>query len=84
MSSILLRNVVLNGSPVNIRIEGNRFQSISQAVPSEPADETLDAHGEMAVLPAFYNAHTHAAMSLLRGYDDDLDLFDWQIGRAHV
>ena len=77
MSSILLRNVVLNGSTVNVRIEGNRFQSISQAVPAESADETLDAHGAMAILPAFYNAHTHAAMSLLRGYADDLDLFDW-------
>ena len=77
MSSILLRNVVLNGSTVNVRIEGNRFASISQAVPAESADEMLDAHGEMAILPAFYNAHTHAAMSLLRGYADDLDLFDW-------
>jgi len=77
MSSILLRNVVLDGSTVNVRIEGNRFQSISQSVPAEPADETLDAHGSLAILPAFYNAHTHAAMSLLRGYADDLDLFDW-------
>ena len=77
MSSILLRNIVLNGSSVNVRIEGNRFHSISQAVPAEPADDTLDAHGEMAILPAFYNAHTHAAMSLLRGFADDLDLFDW-------
>ena len=77
MSSILLRNIVLNGSTVNIRIEGNRFRNISQNLPAEPADETLDAHGQMAILPAFYNAHTHAAMSLLRGFADDLDLFDW-------
>ena len=77
MSSILIRNVVLNGSTVNVRIEGNRFQSISQALPTEPADETIDAHGSLAILPAFYNAHTHAAMSLLRGFADDLDLFDW-------
>ena len=77
MSTILLRNVVLNGSTVNVRIEGNRFASISQSVPAEPADETIDAHGAMAILPAFYNAHTHAAMSLLRGFADDLDLFDW-------
>jgi 5-methylthioadenosine/S-adenosylhomocysteine deaminase len=77
MSNILLRNVVLNGSTVNVRIEGNRFQSISQTISVTPADETIDAHGQMAILPAFYNAHTHAAMSLLRGFADDLDLFDW-------
>ena len=77
MSSLLLRNVVLDGSTVNVLIRGNRFHSISQSVPAEPADETIDAHGSLAILPAFYNAHTHAAMSLLRGYADDLDLFDW-------
>lgn len=30
-----------------------------------------------ALLPGFVNAHTHAAMSLLRGIADDLSLMDW-------
>ncbi len=30
-----------------------------------------------AVLPGFVNAHTHAAMSLMRGLADDLALMDW-------
>lgn len=34
----------------------------------------LDQH---AVLPGFVNAHTHAAMNLMRGYADDLKLMDW-------
>jgi 5-methylthioadenosine/S-adenosylhomocysteine deaminase len=34
----------------------------------------LPAH---AVLPGLVNAHTHAAMSLLRGNADDLPLMDW-------
>jgi len=29
------------------------------------------------VMPAFGNAHTHAAMVILRGYADDHELFDW-------
>ncbi|MEW6173368.1 MAG: amidohydrolase [Bacillota bacterium] len=32
---------------------------------------------EMAVLPGFVNAHTHAAMTLFRGYADDLPLMKW-------
>lgn len=32
---------------------------------------------EHVLLPGLVNAHTHAAMSLLRGYADDLTLMDW-------
>jgi 5-methylthioadenosine/S-adenosylhomocysteine deaminase len=32
---------------------------------------------EHVLLPGLINAHTHAAMSLLRGYADDLALMDW-------
>ncbi len=34
----------------------------------------LDGH---ALIPGLVNAHTHAAMTLLRGYADDLSLDDW-------
>ncbi len=30
-----------------------------------------------ALIPGFINAHTHAAMTLLRGYADDMPLMDW-------
>lgn len=30
-----------------------------------------------ALVPGFVNAHTHAAMNLLRGIADDLELMDW-------
>jgi len=36
----------------------------------------IDATG-MAVMPSFKNAHTHAAMTLLRGYGDDMPLQPW-------
>ena len=40
------------------------------------AAETLDASGAL-VMPGLVNAHTHAAMTLLRGYADDKPLDAW-------
>jgi 5-methylthioadenosine/S-adenosylhomocysteine deaminase len=40
------------------------------------ADETLDAEGSL-VVPGLVNAHTHVAMTLLRGYADDKPLDAW-------
>ncbi|MGR8940615.1 MAG: TRZ/ATZ family hydrolase [Gammaproteobacteria bacterium] len=36
--------------------------------------EVLDSH---ALLPGLINCHTHAAMTLMRGIADDLQLMDW-------
>ncbi|HET7060934.1 MAG TPA: amidohydrolase family protein, partial [Nitrosospira sp.] len=33
--------------------------------------------GNHAVIPGFFNLHTHAAMSLMRGIADDLPLMEW-------
>jgi 5-methylthioadenosine/S-adenosylhomocysteine deaminase len=41
----------------------------------QPRDRYECAHH--AVLPGFVNAHTHAAMTLLRGLADDLPLMTW-------
>lgn len=41
-----------------------------------PEIETIQLPG-MALMPGFVNAHTHAAMSLLRGFSDDLTLERW-------
>jgi 5-methylthioadenosine/S-adenosylhomocysteine deaminase len=43
---------------------------------SDRADEVVDATGSV-VLPGLVNAHTHAAMTLLRGYADDKPLDTW-------
>ena len=40
------------------------------------ADLIIDGNGAIA-LPGLVNTHTHAAMSLLRGYADDMILQDW-------
>jgi len=75
MSTLLIRNVLLDGRKTNILIEGKRFACLD-ASDGCTAEQVLDADG-MAILPALYNAHTHAAMSLLRGYADDMDLHKW-------
>lgn len=40
------------------------------------ADMVIDASGDI-VMPGLVNAHTHAAMTLLRGLGDDLPLEEW-------
>ena len=43
---------------------------------SVEADRTLDATNGL-VIPGLVNAHTHVAMTLLRGYADDKPVQDW-------
>lgn len=73
--NLLIKNVLLGTGRTNILIEDSRFSKIG--VPSDfSAAEVIDAEG-LAILPAFYNTHNHAAMSLLRGYADDMPLQKW-------
>ncbi len=82
MNRILIENVRLNAQTCDILIEGNRFSRIRPAG-SRLAD-TLPEEGlqrvdgsRYAILPPFYNGHTHHAMTLLRGYADDMPLQTW-------
>ncbi|QBG47315.1 amidohydrolase [Verrucomicrobia bacterium S94] len=73
--SLLIKNVELNGACTDVLIKGNRFESIAPDIETG-ADEVLDGKG-MAIIPGLINMHTHASMTLLRGYADDLHLHDW-------
>ena len=78
MSSLLLRSVVLDGRVTDVRIQGRRFADIGVGCGDRlPPDRQIDGRGRMAIVPAFYNGHTHAAMTLLRGYAEDLELGTW-------
>lgn len=76
--SILIRNVLHDGARTNILIEGNRFKAFGVSA-STVAEQVIDAEG-LAMVPSFFNTHTHAAMTLLRGYADDMDLHRWLTG----
>lgn len=71
--SILVKDVLLDGGKTNILIEGNRITEIGSRA---KADETIDGRGKAAI-PGLINTHTHAAMTLLRGYADDMHLKEW-------
>ncbi len=88
---MIIRNAryVFTGSTVSenqdIEIIGNRISRITAAADDGNRPETGDAGTEaieldgrrFAVLPSFKNAHTHAAMTLLRGIGDDMKLQPW-------
>ena len=69
---------------------------LSSGVRADCVPTRIHATGQV-LMPAFYNAHTHVAMTLLRNFADDMDLQTWlftrifptearfdEIGRAHV
>jgi 5-methylthioadenosine/S-adenosylhomocysteine deaminase len=73
--SVLLKNVTLNHQKTDIFIQENKFSKIAPEL-SIHSDHVLDCTN-FAILPAFYNCHSHAPMSLFRGISDDKNLFDW-------
>lgn len=73
--SILLKNVLLDDEETSIYIEGNTISEIGKGLTLEAA-HTLDCGGKVAI-PGLVNCHTHAAMTLFRGYADDLELHEW-------
>jgi len=61
-----------NGTVV---IEGGKITEIGEKT-KEHAETVIDAKGSV-VMPGLVNTHTHAAMTLFRGYADDLQLAEW-------
>ncbi|NLG25810.1 MAG: amidohydrolase, partial [Clostridiales bacterium] len=60
---------------VDVLIDGPRVAAVGAGLPGEGA-RVIDARGGLC-LPGLNNAHTHAAMTLLRGAGSDLPLMDW-------
>jgi 5-methylthioadenosine/S-adenosylhomocysteine deaminase len=61
---------------VNVVVTDESITYIGVTVPEETFDRTVDCK-ENLLMPAFYNAHCHAAMTLFRGYGEDLPLRRW-------
>ncbi len=59
-----------------IAIKDGKIEKIGENIEDLEAKEVIDANGNI-VLPGFINTHTHAAMTLLRGYGSDNPLKVW-------
>lgn len=82
MMKTILKNATLlpehgfGGRPVQVTVENKRIQSITEDAVNDSGAEVFDCGGNL-LIPAFYNAHCHAAMTLFRGYGEDLPLHRW-------
>jgi 5-methylthioadenosine/S-adenosylhomocysteine deaminase len=78
--AILIADVLVNGKTADIFVkEDGTIGAVGEGIRREyqgEAEIIIDGNGAIA-LPGLTNTHTHAAMSLLRGYADDMVLQDW-------
>ena len=74
--SILIKNVLHQDKLTDVLIEGNRIACIAEGISAPSGAEVLDGTVK-AIIPGFINTHTHASMTLFRGYGDDLPLMTW-------
>lgn len=59
----------------DILISKGRIEKVGKGL-KEKAEEKIDAKGKL-VFPGLVNTHTHVAMTLLRGYGDEMRLQEW-------
>jgi 5-methylthioadenosine/S-adenosylhomocysteine deaminase len=72
----MVRGATLADQRCGLRAEDGRIAALGPGVEPEAGDEVIEAEG-MALVPGLRNGHTHAAMTLFRGYADDLPLMEW-------
>jgi 5-methylthioadenosine/S-adenosylhomocysteine deaminase len=73
--SILIKQALLDEAVVDVLIQGEHIVEIGPELQAQ-AEAVIDA-SDKAIVPSLINAHTHAAMTLLRGYADDMELHTW-------
>ena len=59
-----------------IAIKDGKISYIGTEASQEQAEKVIDGRG-MIAMPGLVNTHSHAAMSLMRGYADDYVLQEW-------
>ena len=67
---------LLDGEAAGLRADDGMIAALGPGVDAQPGDEVIDAAG-MLLCPPLVNGHTHAAMTLFRGFGDDLPLMEW-------
>lgn len=73
--SILIKGVLLHDTITDIYLEDKLIKQIGANLPIQ-ADQVIDGRRKAAI-PGFVNAHTHGAMTLFRGFGDDMPLMPW-------
>jgi 5-methylthioadenosine/S-adenosylhomocysteine deaminase len=85
MTKILIKNGLFITLDLNrplvkgcMVVEGSRIAYLGDTIPEaiDMYDEVIDGNNKL-YMPGLVNTHGHAAMSLLRGYGDDLALQVW-------
>jgi 5-methylthioadenosine/S-adenosylhomocysteine deaminase len=74
--SLAVTGAVLDGETVGLRAEDGLIAELGPSVEPVPGDEVVDASG-LLLCPPMVNGHTHAAMTLFRGFGDDMPLMEW-------
>ncbi|HVN95601.1 MAG TPA: amidohydrolase [Syntrophorhabdaceae bacterium] len=72
---ILIKDVLLGETTTNIFINNGLIEEIDPGC-MRRADKVINGRNK-AALPSLINGHTHAAMTLFRGYADDMPLKRW-------
>ncbi|MCF0168270.1 MAG: amidohydrolase family protein, partial [Bacteroidales bacterium] len=75
MKKILIQNIEVEGRRTSILINGNTIAKIADGITC-PGAEIIDGTGKAAI-PGLVNMHTHAAMTLMRGVEEDIVLSKW-------
>src|SRR5215210_6620862 len=73
---LTVSGATLDGERVTLRCEDGEITQLGRDVEARSGDEVIDGVA-LALVPGLVNAHTHAAMTLFRGYADDLPLMEW-------
>lgn len=73
--AILDKNFEISSS-MYVGIEKDTVSYIGNEMPQKDFGEIYDGRGKL-LMPAFYNAHAHSPMMLMRGYGENLTLQDW-------
>ncbi|HIV85576.1 MAG TPA: amidohydrolase [Candidatus Monoglobus merdigallinarum] len=84
MSSILFDNITIITMEDSCRViengfvstRGSRIDYVGQKRPQGDFDVIIDGRNKV-LMPGLINTHSHLAMTLLRGYADDMNLQDW-------
>ncbi|HSD24662.1 MAG TPA: amidohydrolase [Solirubrobacterales bacterium] len=74
--SLTVSGAVLDGQEVGLREEDGLIVELGPSIEQKVGDEVIDADG-LLLSPPMANGHTHAAMTLFRGFGDDMPLIEW-------